>query len=567
MAATDVTAKAAMAHPERSATKTGYRDGRGMAAVLSRPGTVFRRWRPTLSRRIAVFQTIIVGALAISACATLFAIERLDHYIDRDRVAGRQLGTIVRLSGHLNRYSENIAELLLLGRTVIDDFNEARADVDADFGELQGLIEQELALIRDQDDAAAKQIERVRVVQMRSLFERIDQTAQRLLLLREDDRTAEALTLFRNSIEEGLDAELEQLVAVSLREEEAELARIEQRTNRLEAQLTWLVGIVCSFAVMIAVLAGAALSRSLRRPLAQFVAATRAIGAGDFSGHLDEDLPGELGDLARQVNRSADRLGLEKQRLLTVQAGLEDEVARRTAELADANGRLQRLDQMRMLFFTDISHELRTPLTVLRGEAEVALRAGQTDAVRHEALVRVAEIARQMGRLVEDLLFLARAEVGAVRFDIAPLELTPVVEVMLAEARILARDRDISFDVLIDDGPFQVQADAGRLGQALLIVLDNAVKYATPGTKVALRLTRDSDTAVFTLANHGPTIPMAEVPFLFSRFYRGRKTLPIEGSGLGLSIAKWIVETHGGTITLSSDAGHTMVSIRLPLTG
>ncbi|TGN67433.1 HAMP domain-containing protein [Paracoccus liaowanqingii] len=565
--------KAKMAEPDPLADVTlSPRDpvrggARRLGALLGFLPAALAGWRPTLGARVAVFQAIVVAALGISAAATLFAIERLDYYIDRDRVAGRQLSTIVRLSGHLNRYSENIAELLLLGRTVIDDFTDARAQVDAGLTELQRLIEQEIALIRDPADAAIKRYERIRAAQMRSLFEQIDRTAQRLLLLREDDRTDEAIVLFRNSIEEGLDAELERLVAASLQEEEAELRRIEERTNRLQARLTWFVATVCSATVIIAVLAGFGLTRSLRRPLARFVAATRAIGAGDFAVRLDEDLPGELGDLARQVNRSADRLGTEKQRLLEVQAGLEDEVARRTAELAEANARLQRLDQMRMLFFADISHELRTPLTVLRGEAEVALRSGQSDGVRREALSRVAEIARQMGRLVEDLLFLARAEVGAVRFDIEPLDLRDVVDVMLAEARILGRDRAVEFNIRIPDAPVTVDADAGRLGQALLIVIDNAVKYADPGTVIDLRLVREGPVAVFTLANDGPTIPPADLPFIFSRFHRGRNVLPgeVEGSGLGLSIAKWIVETHKGAIALTSTGGRTLVSIRLPL--
>ena len=105
-----------------------------------------------------------------------------------------------------------------------------------------------------------------------------------------------------------------------------------------------------------------------------------------------------------------------------MQAGLEDEVARRTGELEDANGRLQRLDQMRMLFLADIGHELRTPLTVLRGEAEVALRGERPVEEHRETLRRIVQLAQQMGRLVEDLLFLARAEVGAVRFEMQPID-------------------------------------------------------------------------------------------------------------------------------------------------
>lgn len=526
-----------------------------------------RGGRSSLGAHIALFQGIIVAALLASGGATLFAIERLDYYIDRDRYAGRQLDTMVRLSAHMNRYSENIAELLLLGRNNIDDFSDARAGVDAGLIELQRLTEREIEFVRDPAEAEAEQAERARVAEMRSLFERIDRTAQRLLLLREDGRTDEAVALFRTSIEEGLDAELELIIAAALTDEEAELRQIEARTNELETRLTLLVAMVSAAAVIVAGLAGVSLARSLARPLARVAEATRAIGDGDLSVRLAEDLPGELADLARQFNRSAGRLAAEKERLLEVQAGLEAEVARRTAELEDANGRLQRLDQMRMLFLADISHELRTPLTVLRGEAEVALRVGQSTGMQREALSRIADISRQMGRLVEDLLFLARAEVGAVRFEIEPLELRDVVDVVLSEARVLGRERGIAVEARIDAGPLWFDADAGRLGQALLIVLDNAVKYADADTRVDLALVRDGTEAVFEVASRGPTIPASDLPFIFSRFHRSRSeaTVRAEGSGLGLSIAKWIVETHKGSIALASGAGRTVVTIRLPL--
>jgi signal transduction histidine kinase len=523
--------------------------------------------RSSLGAHIALFQGIIVAALVASGGATLFAIERLDYYIDRDRYAGRQLDTMVRLSAHMNRYSENIAELLLLGRNNMDDFSEARTGVDEGLIELQRLTEREISFVRDPAEAEAEQVEQARIAQMRSLFERIDHAVQRLLLLREDGRIDEAVALFRTSIEEGLDAELERIIAEALADEEAELRQIEARTNELEGRLTYLVAMVSGAAVIVAGLAGLSLARSLGRPLARVAEATRAIGDGDLSVRLAEDLPGELAELARQFNRSATRLAAEKARLLQVQAGLEAEVAGRTAELEDANGRLQRLDQMRMLFLADISHELRTPLTVLRGEAEVALRAGQSTGMEREALARIADISRQMGRLVEDLLFLARAEVGAVRFEIEPLDLGAVVEAVLPEARVLARDRGIAIEALVGTGPFGIAADAGRLGQALLIVLDNAVKYADAGTRIDLTLGRDGRDAVIEVANLGPTIAAGDLPYIFSRFHRGRNqaTIGTEGSGLGLSIAKWILDTHRGSIALTSASGRTVVTMRLPL--
>lgn len=542
----------------------------GWRRVLARLGIPLRpatgRLQPlTLARRIGLHQAVVALMLLASAGATWVAVERIDYLLDRDRLAGRQVDALVRLSAQMNRYSENIAELLLLGRTELDDFDEARTAVDAGLFELGRLTERELALLRDPSEAREEQAEADRVLAMRSLFERIDLSAQRLLLLRDEGRVEEATALFRGGIEEGLDAELEVILAQALEDEEAELRALEERTNRLEARLVALAVLVAAAALLVSSLAGIALARSLAAPLGRMASATRALAEGDLAARIDGTMPGELADLARQFNRAVSELAAERDRLLAVQGGLEAEVARRTADLEEANARLQRLDHMRMLFLADIGHELRTPLTILRGEAEVALRprAGPED--RREALERVAGVARSMGRLVEDLLFLARAEVGAVRFDMEPLDLGQVAEAALSEARVLADARGLAFEARL--APVPVEGDAGRLGQALLIVLDNAVKYADAGSAVRVALAREGGEAVLRVANRGPAIPAADLPFLFSRFYRGHGEAArrVDGAGLGLPIAKWILDSHGGAIAVESAGGVTTATLRLPV--
>jgi signal transduction histidine kinase len=220
-----------------------------------------------------------------------------------------------------------------------------------------------------------------------------------------------------------------------------------------------------------------------------------------------------------------------------------------------------------MLFLADISHELRTPLTVLRGEAEVSLRGERTLGEHRETLQRIGQLAQQMGRLVEDLLFLARAEVGAVRFEMQPIVLQDVLDIALGEARVLAAANGILLNAQLPADPVRVEADAERLTQALLIVLDNAVKYSDAGGSIDLALARSGTEAEVTLRNVGPGIPPSDLPYVFNRFYRGRQA-PIgqtNGSGLGLPIAKWIVDTHGGRVALASAERETVVTIRLPL--
>jgi signal transduction histidine kinase len=504
--------------------------------------------------------------LVSSAVATYVAIERIDYYFDRTRIARQQMDTAIRLSAHMNRYSENIAELLLLGRTELDDFYAARGSLDDALALWTTLVVDEIEFVRSAAEREVENEELVRLRRIRQLFESIDLTAQRLLFMREHGRQEEAVRLFREEIEERLDSELEEHVDAAIADEEAELQQIEARTNQLERQLTVLVAGVTLSVLLVSGIAGTLLTRALTRPIRELTAATRAIGDGDLSYRIAYARKDEFADLARQFNSTVGRLEAQHRRLLDVQAGLEDEVARRTRELEDANDRLQRLDQLRMLFLADIGHELRTPLTVLRGEAEVSLRGERSLDEHRETLRRIVQLAQQMGRLVEDLLFLARAEVGAVRFEMQTIALQEVLEIGLAEARVLAGP-DVRVDARLPSESWRVEADPERLTQAFLIVLDNAVKYSDPGERVRLTVVREGSEAVVRLTNVGPGIPPSDLPYVFNRFYRGRQPPdgPTIGSGLGLPIAKWIVDTHGGRIAIRSSDRETVVTIHLPL--
>jgi two-component system OmpR family sensor kinase len=466
----------------------------------------------------------------------------------------------------MNRYSENIAEMLLLGRTELDDFYAARSSLEDSLAHLTDLIEREIDFVRSDEERDEETEELVRVRTMRALFESIDMTAQRLMFLRDQGRQQEAVELFRDEIEDRMDEELEEYISAAILDEETELDAIETRTNQLERQLTILVFGICLAALVVSLAAGALLARALTRPIEALISGARAIGEGDLSYRIAYNRRDEFSNLADQFNATAARLQTQRNQLLEVQAGLETEVARRTNQLEDANGRLQRLDHMRMLFLADIGHELRTPLTVLRGEAEVALRGDKPIEAHRETLGRIVALTQQMGRLVEDLLFLSRAEVGAVRFEMQRVSLQDVLDLTLGEARVLAAANGLLLHAALPNGSCEIEGDAERLTQSFLIVLDNAIKYSDPGERVDVTLTCGSAECVVCVRNVGPEIPAPDLPYVFNRFYRGHQAAArsTAGSGLGLSIAKWIVDTHGGKVELTSARHETVVTIRLP---
>ncbi len=502
------------------------------------------------------------------AIATYIAVDRIKYYSEWNRSTVDHLDTVLRLSSQINNYSENIAELLLLGKTQLDDVYTTRSRLEELIARLRSLTEQEVSFVRTAEEqaAATKELDRVRTMQ--ELLNDIDLIVQRLLFLHEEGREGEAVQLFQDHIELRLDAELGEHISAAIAGEDEKLRFFAQQTTQLQQRLTLLVGGVTLTALVISAIAGFSLTRSLTRPIRDLIAGTRAIGDGNLSYRIAYNRDDEFQDLARQFNSTAACLETQHAQILKVQAGLESEVARRTNQLEEVNARLQRLDHMRMLFLADIGHELRTPLTILRGEAEVALRASPTTAADlRETLRNVVQLSQQMGRLVEDLLFLARAEVGAIRFEMQKLVLQDLLDIALREVRVLAERTGHRLDTTIPAEPCNIDGDAERLMQALLIVLDNALKHSAPGGLIELTLDRIGADVHLAVRNTGLDIDANDLPFVFNRFYRGRRNGndATTGCGLGLPIAKWIVDTHGGRIAISSGSGKTELTIQLPL--
>lgn len=264
----------------------------------------------------------------------------------------------------------------------------------------------------------------------------------------------------------------------------------------------------------------------------------------------------------------AGQLERQSEQLIAARSDLERQVRARTVELLHANAQLRDIDRSRLNFLADISHELRTPLTIMRGEAEVTLRAKTADlATYRETLDSILGQTREMGRLVEDLMTMARCEIDEIRIEMEQLDLRDVAGEAAQEARILGRARGIQISTELN-GPAPINGDCQRIKQILMIVLDNAVKYSEPGRPVTLMTATDDTHATATVRNGCGHIAEKELQHLFDRFYRGRGTAVREqvGSGLGLGIAQRLAEKQAGSILLAQepDDGLT-VAVRFPL--
>jgi PAS domain S-box-containing protein len=241
--------------------------------------------------------------------------------------------------------------------------------------------------------------------------------------------------------------------------------------------------------------------------------------------------------------------------------------------IQEAHRKLKELDQMRLNFFADISHELRTPLTVIRGEAEVTIRGNDKPVAEYKAaLERIVQLTDQVNKLVEDLLFLSRSESGTIEIEKQPIPLLDALTEVHHEAHVLAEKKHIAVTLTSLNGdPIIVNGDPQRLRQLFMTIIDNAVKYTKPGGTIKMNLESDGASARLVVADNGIGIPEGDLLRVFQRFYRvkqRRQHLAQSGAGLGLPIAKWIAESHNGTVSIASVLGlGTTVTITLPLHG
>lgn len=284
----------------------------------------------------------------------------------------------------------------------------------------------------------------------------------------------------------------------------------------------------------VAFMAGLFVAKRALQPVAEVTDTARAISlSGDFGARVDAGRArDEVGDLALAFNEML--------------------------------GALEENHQALQRFLGDASHQLRTPLTVIRANLDLLQRPDVPPDERAEIVADARDEADRMGRLIGDLLSLARAESGA-RLDFAPVEL----DALLVES--IRRQHQAASHVRMSVSsvePAIVDGDRDRLRELLEIVLDNAARYTPEDGRVTASLEIHEGRAVIVVEDTGIGIDAEDRARLFERLVRGRRARELRpsGTGLGLAIAHWIVESHGGTIELlDRDGGGTITRVGLPM--
>ena len=316
-----------------------------------------------------------------------------------------------------------------------------------------------------------------------------------------------------------------------------QVGRTEDDVNETLRVLLIIITIAYPLTLVVASAGGVFLAGRALKPIGDLTSVARQITAEDLSKRLDMKLPDdEVGRLAQTFNDMIARL---------------DEAFRRQRQ-----------------FTADASHELRTPLTAIKGQTEVALQRDRDPQDYREVLGAVNNEVDRMIRLVGSLLTLARADSGQVPIARERIDLAELVNDAAEQMRSSATAKNIALDVQAGP-PIPFLGDEDLLLQLLLNLLDNAVKYTPAGGSITAAWAVEGGAAIIRVTDTGPGISAENLPRIFDRFYRvdQSRNQASGGSGLGLSISRWIAEAHGGTLTVESAPGRgSTFTARVPLT-
>lgn len=309
------------------------------------------------------------------------------------------------------------------------------------------------------------------------------------------------------------------------------LTHIDALQGRFNVVLFWTIPVV----LVIASLGGLWISSRALSPVDAMTYAARAISLQNLSQRLSVPRAhDELSRLSQTWNEMLDRL----------------------------ESAVKRLSQ----FTADASHELRSPITLIRATTEIALSQQRSADQYRAALEQMMEPSIRISRLIEDLLELARADVGCISLPLAEVDLSVIAREVYAEMSSLADARNQNFLLRASEQPARIMGNSAALRRLLIILVDNAIKFTPESGRIEVGVAPEHSAIIVRIADTGIGIPATALPHIFDRFFRvDTSRSPAEGAGLGLSIAQAIVHAHSGSIDVASEPGSGSVfSVHIP---
>ena len=512
-------------------------------------------------RKIYVFGVISGLIMMISLVCTAISAYMTRANLTQTTTAQTLLSEHQNLSSISYRMFKQLTDELLFGKNA----NQAV------IRNKQALIEQSLSKIRvlevQQRHALGKAITDGSVEDTDDLMALINEIIDEFnAIATEDwDKSSALQNRLQYLLEVKIDNEFREAINAAVVRQGNVVTSINARIEMLNTAILWFSIGISVFAMPLILFACYWLFNQLYQPLALINNGTKAIASGDYKQRLPETLDSEFTILVENLNRLASRLAEHEQKERQSRKELEFKVEKRTREISEVNEQLTKVDARRRQFLADISHELRTPLTIIRGEAQVTLRQQSTSQdVYRETLSSILTQAVNLSELVDDLLLLARAELNQLKLDKAKHVLEVFLQQQIEQWQRVYPKRKFSLHVDETLKKVALSFDEQRFRQVVSIILDNACKYSKADTHVSVKAEQQNQMAVIKIQDFGEGISPSDINHIFERFVRFKHKA--EGMGLGLAIAKAIVEAHGGRIDVRSVIGEgSTFIIHMPL--
>ncbi|MFK5598950.1 ATP-binding protein [Methylobacterium sp. HMF5984] len=516
----------------------------------------------SLKVRFALLLGSIALVVVLAAAGVLAAIGAAERTIDRTLAAQGRLELLAELSGRMTQFGMAAVETIGNPDLAPEAMGIARSNVDRALTTVDEALSRSVAGSDDPQDRMQYALRSRPMAQLRAARVILDRQVAQIVRQTDPEKRQNSIKGALN----GFGAMTGQPLSFLIEAERRSMVLGSDAARDLSQRLR----IAAALAVLAALGLVVLLWRSITRPTLARIEAVRraagAIGGGKLDTRLSVAIRDELGLLVANVNRMAARLSRREGRVAADRAALEDTVEARTADLRAANARLEAVDRSRRRFFADVSHELRTPLTVILGECDLAARAGPRITDHAPAFATIRKRAMRLKLRVEDLLRVARSESGEIELDRRALELAPV----LAEAvdNLASEGARRRVALAFEPGPrnMEVLADREWLRQVVESLIDNALRHATGLTRVEVALSGGGTApARITVTDDGPGFGDSEQS-LFERFRRGDRPAEM-GFGIGLALARWLIEQHDGTIVLGAgeNGAGARVTLEIPL--
>ena len=519
----------------------------------------------SLKRRLLFIAFTLFVLILIASAALFYTAGRYSFFLERSARAQHVYASYRAVSDHTYRKLSALGEIVEDGTLInLQERYRNKEALRSALRDVRESIAAELTHVGDIKEA--NELEHFNKIEL--LAEEIIRGSESVKQSVKNNNTLVARTALTKLRSHEVEGNFINLIDEALTEELREV----RETQLVAQELNTVLNRLLSLIFLCFILSGTWLLlttwRALTRSLATFENAARAYQVGDFSYRVPQNVEQEFSALAQTLNEMAAEVDTQRERERVTQENLEAIIESRTSELKSSNEKLEQIGETRKQFLADISHELRTPLTIMQGEADVALRGDDKTVEQYkDALSRIKEQTTHTTRFVQDLLFVARAENGKAPMHKRPKDIVSLALDICEDFKVIAAEKNITITSDYPDHELITHIDSDRIKQVISILLDNAIRYSFNESTVELCIKHTKNNVLIKIKDSGIGLKYNEASQIFSRFYRGIEgSGKSSGTGLGLPVAKAIIDAHNGTIALSGEGNDgTTASVSLPL--